>query len=193
MDYSLPGSSLHGILQTRTWEWAAMPFSRGSSPPRYRIRVSWVFCIGRWVLSLLGHQGNPGLLYFFSIEGEGTAGRDWLVDNAWEGRSSIKAGGLCYLGPDLSGPSQVTYWEHSEEPAKQAWFLVLSGTGLPLPTPDTIRKKSLHRECRVLAASGSDLLQVKNSYTPAPVRTKYWVSLAWHSSALGIFFVLDFK
>ena len=57
-------------------------------PPRYRIRVSWVFCIGRWVLSLLGHQGNPGLLYFFSIEGEGTAGRDWLVDNAWEGRSS---------------------------------------------------------------------------------------------------------
>ena len=103
---------------------------------------------------------NPGLLYFFSIEGEGTAGRDWLVDNAWEGRSSIKAGGLCYLGPDLSGPSQVTYWEHSEEPAKQAWFLVLSGTGLPLPAPDTIRKKSLHRECRVPAASGSDLLQV---------------------------------
>ena len=27
----LPGSSVHGILQTRTLEWAAMPFSRGSS------------------------------------------------------------------------------------------------------------------------------------------------------------------
>ena len=24
------------------------------------------------------------------------------MDNAWEGRSSIKAGGLCYLGPDPS-------------------------------------------------------------------------------------------
>ena len=31
MDCSLPGSSVHGILQARTLEWAAMPFSRGSS------------------------------------------------------------------------------------------------------------------------------------------------------------------
>ena len=34
MDYSPPGSSVHGILQARTLEWAAMPFSRGSSPTR---------------------------------------------------------------------------------------------------------------------------------------------------------------
>ena len=31
MDYSLPGSSVHGILQARTLEWVAIPFSRGSS------------------------------------------------------------------------------------------------------------------------------------------------------------------
>ena len=31
MDYSLPGSSIHGILQVRTLEWVAIPFSRGSS------------------------------------------------------------------------------------------------------------------------------------------------------------------
>ena len=29
--YSLPGSSVHGILQTRILEWVAIPFSRGSS------------------------------------------------------------------------------------------------------------------------------------------------------------------
>ena len=34
MDYSPPGSSVHGILQARTLEWVAMPFSRQSSPPR---------------------------------------------------------------------------------------------------------------------------------------------------------------
>ena len=34
MDYNLPGSSVHGILQTRILEWVAMPFSRGSSQPR---------------------------------------------------------------------------------------------------------------------------------------------------------------
>ena len=33
MDYSLPGSSVHGILQTRILEWVAMPSSRGSSRP----------------------------------------------------------------------------------------------------------------------------------------------------------------
>ena len=31
MDYSLPGSSVHGILQARTLEWVAILFSRGSS------------------------------------------------------------------------------------------------------------------------------------------------------------------
>ena len=31
---SLPGSSVHGILQARILEWVAMPSSRGSSQPR---------------------------------------------------------------------------------------------------------------------------------------------------------------
>ena len=35
MDYIPPGSSVHGILQARILEWAAMPFSRGSSQPRH--------------------------------------------------------------------------------------------------------------------------------------------------------------
>ena len=49
MDYSLPGSSVHGILQARILEWVAIPISRRSSPPR-----DWtlVFCIaGRFFTS----------------------------------------------------------------------------------------------------------------------------------------------
>ena len=34
MDCSLPGSSVHGILQARLLEWVAISFSRGSSQPR---------------------------------------------------------------------------------------------------------------------------------------------------------------
>ena len=34
MDYSPPGSSVHGISQARILEWAAIPFSRGLSQPR---------------------------------------------------------------------------------------------------------------------------------------------------------------
>ena len=40
MDYSLPGSSVYGILQTRILEWVAIPFSRRSSRPRDQTQVS---------------------------------------------------------------------------------------------------------------------------------------------------------
>ena len=36
MDYSPPGSSVHGILLAKILEWVAISFSRGSSPPRDR-------------------------------------------------------------------------------------------------------------------------------------------------------------
>ena len=42
MDYSPPGSSIHGILQARKLEWVAMPPSRGSSQPRDQTRVSYL-------------------------------------------------------------------------------------------------------------------------------------------------------
>ena len=40
MDYSLPGSSLHGNLQARILGWVAISFSRGFSQPRDRTQVS---------------------------------------------------------------------------------------------------------------------------------------------------------
>ena len=39
MDGSPPGSSVYGALQARILEWVAIPFSRGSSPPRGRTQV----------------------------------------------------------------------------------------------------------------------------------------------------------
>ena len=42
MDYSPPGSSIHGILQARILEWVAIPFSRGSSQSRDRSQVSCI-------------------------------------------------------------------------------------------------------------------------------------------------------
>ena len=41
-DCSLPGSSVHGILQARILEWVAISFSRGSSWARDRTRVSCI-------------------------------------------------------------------------------------------------------------------------------------------------------
>ena len=42
MDCSLPGSSVHGILQARILEWIANPFSRGSSWLRDHTQVSCI-------------------------------------------------------------------------------------------------------------------------------------------------------
>ena len=62
MGYSPPGSSVHGISQTRILEWLAVSFSRRSSWPRDWTQVS---CIAgsllyfSWILYQLSHQGNP--------------------------------------------------------------------------------------------------------------------------------------
>ena len=40
VDCSLPGSSVHRILQARILEWVAISFSRGSSQPRDRTHIS---------------------------------------------------------------------------------------------------------------------------------------------------------
>ena len=42
MDCSPPGSSVHGILQARTLEWVAIPFSKGSSQPRDWTQISHI-------------------------------------------------------------------------------------------------------------------------------------------------------
>ena len=57
MDCSPPGSSVHGIFQARTLE-----SSRGSSWLRDQTRVSYVSCMGRWVLYHQHHLGSPIVL-----------------------------------------------------------------------------------------------------------------------------------
>ena len=47
VDWSLPGSSLHGLLQARILEWVAIFFTRGSSQLKDQTRAS---CIGRQIV-----------------------------------------------------------------------------------------------------------------------------------------------
>ena len=50
MDRIPTGSSVHGILHARILEWVAMPSFRGSSWSRDQNCISFVSCIGWWVL-----------------------------------------------------------------------------------------------------------------------------------------------
>ena len=60
LDCSLPGSSVHGILQTRILEWVSIPFSRRFSWPRDRTHVSYI--AGRFFLPS-EPPGKPKLLF----------------------------------------------------------------------------------------------------------------------------------
>ena len=69
MDYTQPGSSVHGILQARILEWVAMPWiflAQGSNT-----HVSYVSCIGRWVPYHLCHLGSPQKLWL-----------EWVISTA---------------------------------------------------------------------------------------------------------------
>ena len=77
---SLPGFSVHGILQTRILEWVAISSSRGSFWPRNQTHIAYVSCIGRQALYYYCHLG----LYSFkdSIP-------FWFI-------ASIECSSLCY-------------------------------------------------------------------------------------------------
>ena len=69
MDYSPPGSSVHGISQARILEWVDISFSRGSSRPRDR---TWLSCTGRWIL------------YHWATREAPTPHHDcWVFSRAW--------------------------------------------------------------------------------------------------------------
>ena len=56
---SLPGSSVHEILQATILEWVAVPFSRGIFPTQGS-NPCLLHC--RRILHHLSHQGSPGIL-----------------------------------------------------------------------------------------------------------------------------------
>ena len=63
MDRSLPGSSVHGILQARIMEWVAICFSRGSSWPRHRTQVS---CIADGFFTIWATRETLLLVHYYS-------------------------------------------------------------------------------------------------------------------------------
>ena len=58
-DCSPPGSSVHRILLARILEWVSISSSSGSSWPRDWTHVSYLSCIGRWILYHYCYLGSP--------------------------------------------------------------------------------------------------------------------------------------
>ena len=67
-NYSLPDSLVHGIFQARILEWVALSSSRAFSGPKDFTRVSFVSCIGRWILHHLHHLARPYIRQLLAIK-----------------------------------------------------------------------------------------------------------------------------
>ena len=73
LDYNLPGSSVHGILQARILEWGAILFSRRSSQPGH---WTWVSCtVGRFFTFRATRKAPPNTLLLDNEE---------LLKGSWE-------------------------------------------------------------------------------------------------------------
>ena len=81
MDYSLPGSSVHGIFQARVLEWGAIAFSDLTSLPTLK---NFYPCIGlRWLLAV-----SCQILFCNSLDVvrglSSRSSRAWLLRGLWD-------------------------------------------------------------------------------------------------------------
>ena len=106
MNYSLPGSSAHGILQARIQEWVVILFSIGSFQPR---DWSQVFCITGRFFNIWATSGaqNPVISSDFYIYGSWIWQfilEPWLVNpllqNLWIRGTTVLCYGILYKGLD---------------------------------------------------------------------------------------------
>ena len=93
MNRTLPGSSVHGVLQARILEWAAIPFSRWSCWPRDQT------CISHRADSLLHCRQ---ILYHLSHQGSPTCKSSYIIP-CWK-NSSLKPSPWCDHIPNSWGP-----------------------------------------------------------------------------------------
>ena len=89
MDYSLPGSSVHGNFQARILEWFAISFFRGSSWPRDPTGVS---CTAG-IFYRLSYQGSPNR----------KISQKERLRTAFSNMGSVNSGMSAFINPSLGG------------------------------------------------------------------------------------------
>ena len=106
MDCSLPGSSVHGIVQARILEWVAMPSSRESSQIR-----DWTRFLALQADSWLSHHGNPRIQAWVALLTQ-ELNRGLLHCRLILYQQSYQ--GICYLNYSYN-ECQITIWRDRQE------------------------------------------------------------------------------
>ena len=160
---SLPGSSVHGILQARILEWVAISYFRGSCPSRDRTHLFCVSCIDRWILYHWAPRDptkskKDVITAEWASEWVKSLSRVWLFATPWT---------LARQVPLSMGFSRQEYW-----------------SGLPFPSPGDLpdpgtEPRSLHcgQTLYCLSQQGSP----SQAEGPANVKTllEEWATGMW--------------
>ena len=153
MDGSLPGFSVHEILQARILEWVAMPSSRGSSWTRDRTRISYVSRTSRqvffttsstWLYTAVAKSLQSCLTLCDPIDGSPPGAPvpgilqartlEWVAlsfSNAWKWKVKVKSLSRIRL---LTTPWTAAY----QAPPSMGFSRQEYWNGVPLPSPDGI-------------------------------------------------------
>ena len=121
MEYSLPGSSVHGIFQARVLEWIAISFSRGSSRPRDRTHV---FCV-----SFICRQWHPTPVL---LPGKSHGRRSLMGCSPWGREESDTTERLHFhfslscIGEGNGNPLQCSCLENPRD--GRAWWAAIMGS-----------------------------------------------------------------
>ena len=111
MDWNLPSSFAHGILQARTLEWVSMSSSRGSSQPKDRTPVSCV--AGRFFIA--ESAGKPAYLCLSVFKAKARRARPTshscsLPGGSTEARELVSGGGTARLRTLADGAVLCVLW-----------------------------------------------------------------------------------
>ena len=146
MDYSLPGSSVHKILQARTLEWAAMPSSTGSSPPRDGTQSSYVPALtGRLFTNSASRTRNqarsPRVTFNFDLvndsltppteQGWGGGGFPWWLSGKESACQCRRQGFSPWSGNSSHAREQLSWCITTTQPV--LWSLEATTTGAHAP------------------------------------------------------------
>ena len=109
LDYSPPGSSVHGISQPRILEWIAISFSMGSSWPRDGTCIS---CIGRQIQYYWATRGAWYCSYWHKISNKDTLTmwllNWWMTELSWGFSLYFQNHTLIPCAPDTRPESRAT-------------------------------------------------------------------------------------
>ena len=159
MDYSLPGSSVHGISQARILEWVAISFSMGSSWPRDQTRVSF---IGRRV--------------FFTTEPPEKSSLDIQFSSVAQSCLTLCNSGLQHTRCPC--PSLTPRACSNSCPLTQWYYPTISSSIVPFSGLQSFPASGSFQTSQIFTSSSQSIV-VSASTSVLPMNIQDWFPLGW--------------